>query len=233
MTPEQIAVLEKQLRSAALNERKAALDELALCSSAIAVPILQNLAQESDFMLRRLAVMGLGNHRTPDSLATLQQVMQREQDANVLAEAANSLFEFGDEAVALLEELFSRNSDWLLRQTILALLIEADRPEVLLRVACEAIHGKDVSVHETGILALNGILKTSLQSEALAILGQLAESPNWRTRWRTATALTGCKTPASQAILSKLQQDEHYRVVAAALEAMSQSHLSGPLSAPQ
>lgn len=223
MTPERIAALEKQLRSTALNQRKAALDELAECASEIAVPILQTLAQDPDFMLRRLAVMGLGNHRTPASLAALQQMVQQEKDANVLAEAANSLFEFGDEAVALLEELFDHNSDWLLRQTIVALLMEADRPEVLLRVARSAIRGNDVSVHETGILALNVILKTPLQSEALATLSQLAEATDWRTRWRTATALTGCETPEAKALLAKLQQDEHYRVVAAALEAINQS----------
>jgi hypothetical protein len=55
MNQNSIERIEINPRKKALNERKAALDELALYPPEIAVPILQKLANEKDFGLRRLA----------------------------------------------------------------------------------------------------------------------------------------------------------------------------------
>lgn len=57
---------------------------------------MTELAQDEDFALRKIAVMGFGNHPTEESFQLLKQILENEQDANVLSEAANSLFEFGD-----------------------------------------------------------------------------------------------------------------------------------------
>lgn len=91
MTYDRLTQIEMNLRSAALDQRKAALDELATFSPDVAIPILLRLAQDPEFTLRRLAVMGLGNHHSEESFQALQEILEYEQDANVLAEAANSL----------------------------------------------------------------------------------------------------------------------------------------------
>lgn len=218
MNSDRLSELKLKLRDNGIYQRKLALDELATASSDVALPILEELAQEKDFALRRIAVMGLGNHRTEDSFSLLKQILDTEQDANVLAEAANSLFEFGDRAVAPLQKLFNNSDNWLVRQTIISILVDSNSPNTLLQVANLAIKDRDQTTKETGILALSRLLNTSLKDKVLEIFSTLAEHRYWRTRWRTAIALTASEDPQAKKLLTKLQQDEHYRVVAAALE---------------
>jgi HEAT repeat protein len=219
MTPDRLDYLEQQLRSYALNERKAALDELAKVPSELALPILQRLAAESDFLYRRFAVMGLGNHPTPESLATLKQLLAEEQDSNVLSEIANSLFEFGDEAILLLPELFERTTNWLVRQTIIGILVDADRPEVLFNVIQSGLQDADVTTKESAILAIGTLVnQLDWRDRVLPWLLELAVSPQWRNRWRAATTLSICADDRAKAALAKLQTDENHYVVAAALE---------------
>jgi HEAT repeat protein len=220
MDSERLNYLEQQLRSPALNERKAALDELAQVPSELAVPLLQRLAMEPDFLRRRLAVMGLGNHRTKSSFNALTQLLEDEADANVVAEIANSLFEFGEVALPLFPELFSRCDDWLVRQTILGILVDAEAPEVLLAVIRMGLNDKTVTTRETAILSLGQLVQGEFQAEAIALLLEVATSDRWRDRWRAATAL--CRTSDQQAklALARLRQDENHYVVAAALEAI-------------
>jgi HEAT repeat protein len=220
MTPDRLNQLEQQLRSQALNERKAALDELAKTDSNLAVPILQRLAAESDFLYRRFGVMGLGNHPTPESLATLKQLLEQEKDANVLAEIANSLFEFGDQALPLLPELFARSDHWLLRQTIMGILVDADRPEILFNVLELGLQDTDVTTKEAAILALGTLVnQTGWGDRVMPLLLELAKSERWRDRWRAATTLSIAADDRAKVALMKLQQDENHYVVAAALEA--------------
>jgi HEAT repeat protein len=218
MNPDSIEQIEINLRSKALNHRKAALDKLADCPADIAIPILQRLAQESDFGLRRLAVMGFGNHKTTASFQALQKIIADDTDANVQAEAANSIFEFGDLAITPLVQLFQKSDHWLVRQTVISLLVDTEYSEALLAIAKDAIQDETQTVKEVGILAMGQLLKSPLQDQALEILAKLAESPDWRTRWRSAIAFQHSLTPQAKKIIIKLQQDEHYRVVAAALE---------------
>ncbi len=44
---------------------------------------------------------------------------------------------------------------------------------------------------------------------------ELSQDSDWRTRWRTAIALTASTEPQAKQLLAQLQQDENYRVVAA------------------
>jgi HEAT repeat protein len=218
MNPDSLEQIENNLRSAALNQRKAALDQLADYPSELAIPILQRLAQESDFGLRRLAVMGFGNHKTTASFQVLQKIITNDQDANVQAEAANSIFEFGDMAVTPLVELFHKSTNWLVRQTVISLLVDTEYYEALFAIAKNALQDETQTVKEVGILAMGQLLKSPLQEQALEILAELAESPDWRTRWRSAIALQYSSAPQAKNLITKLQQDDHYRVVAAALE---------------
>ena len=220
MTPDEISKLENDLRSSALNVRISALNTLAKQPSPMALPILQRLSKDSSFLLRRLAVMGFGNHAPDqDALNSLRELIKTETDANVLAEAANSLYEFGDVSIPLLVQLFKTNENWLLRQTVLAILQESNYPEVLLEVSLKALDDPTQTVKETAILSLRQVLMTKLQAQALKALTELTKSNIWRDRWRAATALTGCEHPQAKQLLTQLQKDENHYVVAAALDA--------------
>ncbi len=218
MNQDRLESIKINLRSSKVIERKSALDELAEFPADIAIPILEALATEKDFALRCLAMMGFGNHPTESSFQTLKNALEREQDSSVLAEAANSIFEFGERSIAPLQQLFDRTSHWLVRQTVVYILVEVDDPAVLLDIATKAIQDDIQTTKEIGILALSRLLDTSLQQQAFDLFTQLARDSDWRTRWRTAIALTVSDEPQAKQILAKLKQDEHYRVVAAALE---------------
>ncbi|MEM1254671.1 MAG: HEAT repeat domain-containing protein [Cyanobacteria bacterium P01_H01_bin.21] len=220
MTPDEISKLENDLRSSALNVRISALNTLAKQPSPVALPILQRLSKDSSFLLRRLSVMGFGNHAPDqDALNSLRELIKTETDANVLAEAANSLYEFGDVSIPLLVQLFETNDNWLLRQTVLAILQESNHPDVLLEVSLKALDDPTQTVKETAILSLRQVLMSPLQAQALKALTELTKSNIWRDRWRAATALTGCEHPQAKQLLIQLQKDENHYVVAAALDA--------------
>ncbi len=223
MSQNPIEQIEINLRNKALNERKAALDELAKYPSEVAVPILEKLARENDFGLRRLAVMGLGNHTSEASFQLLQKIVQHELDSNVLSEAANSIFEFGDIAVPVLQQLFENSDNWLVRQTVISLFVETNYYETSFTLASSVLQDDDIeqTLKETAILALGQLLKSPLKDQALQILTELADSEDWRTRWRTAIALQHTQDLLAKELIAKLQKDEHYRVVAAALEVAS------------
>lgn len=218
MDSDRLEQIQQNLRSHAINVRQSALNELATVPSNLALPILKELARNNDFALRRVAVMGLGNHLTEESFTVLKQIIETERDSNVLAEAANSLFEFGDRSVSLLQQLFTNSENWLVRQTVISILADSDRPNILFQVAKLAIADKDQTTKEAGILTLSRLLNTPFKQQALEILSILAEDNYWRTRWRTAIALTASQDPQVRTLLAKLRQDDHYRVVAAALE---------------
>jgi len=218
MDPQRLTQLETWLRSGAINQRKQAIDELANCAPDIAIPILQRLSTDSDFLCRRFAVMGLANHRNEAVFQTLKQRLDQERDDNVLAELANALFEFGEQSVPLLQKIFEQNRHWLTRQTVLSILMESEREGILLAVIRDALLDETQTVKETAILALGQLLKGSYQSEALDLLAGLAEADFWRDRWRAATALTLATDPKAKPLLAKLQQDDNHYVAAAALE---------------
>ena len=221
INPQETIELEQNLRAPGLNHRRIALDKLAKYPPEIAVPILKKLLIEPDIGLRRLAIMGLGNHRSMEAFDALQGVLVGAGDSSIMAEAANSIFEFGDTAIPILQQLFSRSTNWLVRQTIISLLVETDQYQVLLDTLIIALDDETQTVQEAGVLALGRLLKSPLETEALARLSQLAIDPDWRIRWRTAIALSGSDAPLARQLTARLQQDEHFRVVAAALEGNS------------
>lgn len=226
MSPDELSKLEDDLRSSALNVRIAALNTLAAQSADTAVPVLKRLANETSFLLRRLAVMGFGNHAPdPAALESLKTLLDKETDGNVMAEVANSLYEFGDVSIPLLVQLFDTNENWLVRQTVLSILQESNHFDVLLNVALKALDDSTQTVKETAILSLRQVLMSPLQPQALEALTKLANGSVWRDRWRAATALTGCDHPQAIKLLTKLQQDENHYVVAAALDASMGSGL--------
>ncbi|MCE2886703.1 MAG: HEAT repeat domain-containing protein [Pseudanabaena sp.] len=218
MDSDRFAQLELLFRSGSIYDRKLALDELSQAPSDEVVPFLQGLTISTDFLCRRFAVMGLGNHLTEQSFQVLISLLEQEKDDNVLAEIANTLFEFGDRSIPFLQNLFERNQNWLTRQTILAILMESDRQDILLNIINLALLDPTQTVKETAILALGSLLKSPYESEALDLLTDLASAEFWRDRWRAATTLSISTNPRAKPLLAKLQKDENHYVVAAALE---------------
>ena len=218
MDQEQLQEIATNLRSRRMDFRKKALDKLVTLDSVVALPILKELSLEKDFGLRCWAMMGFKYHLTEDSFDFLKKVLDQEQDNSVLAEAANSIFEFGDQAIAPLQDLFDRFDYWLVRHTIVSVLIESEDPQIRLQIAKKAIADSEQTTKEIGILALSKLLNTEFKEEALSIFTELATAEDWRTRWRTAIALSGSSEPQAKELLAQLRQDQNYRVVAAALE---------------
>jgi HEAT repeat protein len=218
MNTERLVQVEKLLRSPALNIRVAAVNELAQEDSGVAVPVLARLAADPDFLYRRLAVMGLGNHPVTESLEVLEGLLLSEEDSNVVAEAANSLMEFGEAGIVRLAQLFRENENWLVRQTVLGVMMDGDRSATFLNVVRLGLGDPVVTTRETAILALGKFVGSEFQEEAMVLLLEIAESGVWRDRWRSATALCRFGDDRAKEMLGRLRSDESHYVVAAALE---------------
>lgn len=216
--PPDLEQIDRDLRGSAIDLQRAALDRLAQVPADLAVPLLARLLDSSDFMQRRMAVMGLGNHQVEASFQLLAKVITNDKDPNVMGEAANAIVDFGDRAIPLLVDLFKQTDNWLVRQSIIPLLIDTNSYAELLTTAEIAIADDTQSVKEVGILALGSLLTSPFQAQALPLLLALCHDPSWRNRWRATIALQSLQNPATKAAIAQLQQDEHFRVVAAALE---------------
>jgi hypothetical protein len=78
--------------------------------------------------------MDLGRKQTEEAFETLLDLLEYDSDSNVRAEAANSLSKYGESAIPHLLKLFERDSNWLVRQSILAAVEGNDYPDVLLKL---------------------------------------------------------------------------------------------------
>ncbi len=161
-----------------------------------AVPLLLLGLEQSMFMVRSLSCAGLGIKRNEAGWQALVQALEHDEDANVRAEAANALVSHSlQRAWPLLLPAFQRDSQWLLRCSILSAV--AEHPEIpaedLLQLARLAIGDADGTVRVGGA----------------EILGRLVHE--------------GGEQPVAQqarAELVALQQDGDHRVVAAALNGL-------------
>jgi HEAT repeat protein len=216
--PIDLEQIDRDLRGRAIDKQRAALDRLAQVPADLAIPLLAQLLESSDFIQRRIAVMGLGNHQVEESFQLLAGVITNDLDPNVMGEAANAIVDFGDRAIPLLVTLFRNTDSWLVRQSIIPLLLDTNYHPELLTISEIAIADETQSVKEVGILALGHLLNSPVGARALALLLELCKDPIWRNRWRAAISLQSLQNPATKAAISQLQQDEHFRVVAAALE---------------
>ena len=213
--------LEQNLRSAALNQRMSATNELATYPATVALPIFKRLLAEKDVGLRRLAVMGLGKHRSDESFETLKTILSSSGDPIILADAADSIFDFGDIAMPILQQLFDRSpqpSQWQIRQTIIALFLDTEHYDALLAVASAALTDENIVIQELGIRVFKQMLQSPCKELALELLLKFAVDPNWKLRWSAARSLHGCAELQARESISRLQQDEDFRVIAAALE---------------
>ena len=172
-----------------------ALAHLRDLEEAQATPLLLLGLEQEPFLIRSLACAGLGMKRSEAGWRALVAALQGDGDANVRAEAANSLASYGVErAWPLLHQAFAADGQWLVRCSILSAL--AEQPGINLEW-----------LHDLGALAIadgDGTVRVG----GAEILGRVArEAP---------------EELADQArrLLARLQADGDHRVVAAALDGL-------------
>ena len=147
------------------------------------------------FMVRSLSCAGLGVKQNEAGWQALVAAMQGDEDANVRAEAANSLVSHSlERAWPLLRDVFAADQQWLVRCSILSAL--AEQPDIpmawLLELAQLAIADADGTVRVGGT----------------EVLGRLAREGEGATQSEARQLLQG------------LQADGDHRVVAAALDGL-------------
>ena len=173
-----------------------ALTKLRFCTDEEAVPLLVLGSEQEAFLVRSLSCSGLGYKRTEQGWSVLQTLLRNDGDANVRAEAANSLASYGVErAWPLLKAAFLADDAWLVRCSILSAL--AEQPQIdlgwLLELASAAITDADGTVRVSGAEILGRIVREGRDQP----IGEQA-----------------------RALLRPLQQDGDHRVVAAALNGL-------------
>jgi HEAT repeat protein len=211
--------LETQLSSSNPQQRMQALTALRHYEPAVAVPLLKIMKNDREFIVRSLVASGLGYKQSEEGFAILVDFMENDPDSNVRAEAANALSKYGGRALPHLVSLFEKDSGWLVRQSILA-VVDAQQPATLLQLCVWGMAGEDPIVKQTAIESLQLLAPTTQASAALTVLLQAADSDEVNTRLHVAKALRHFDDPRVPAVLLRLRQDSDYRVVAATLEAL-------------
>lgn len=212
--------IQAYLDSAEPQNRMKAIVELRHYIPEVVVPLLKQRMFDKEFVIRSFVAMGLGYKQTDEGFDALLQLIEYDSDANVRAEAANSLAKYGDRSIVHLVELFERESHWLVRQSILAAMTEMNRPEILLQMCCWGLEGEDPVVKLASIANLGQLAETMQASDALEILLNLTSNNSGEIRGQVATALRNFDDPRAKIALRELRQDSDYQVVAATLEAL-------------
>jgi len=159
-----------------------------------AVPLLLLGLEQSMFMVRSLSCAGLGVKQNEAGWQALVAAMQGDEDANVRAEAANSLVSHSlERAWPLLRDGFAADQQWLVRCSILSALAEqpAIDPTWLLELASMAITDADGTVRVGGAEILARLVREQGTAEARVLLQQLQADHDHRV---VAAALNGLQS---------------------------------------
>jgi len=159
-----------------------------------AVPLLLLGLEQSMFMVRSLSCAGLGVKQNEAGWQALVAAMQGDEDANVRAEAANSLVSHClERAWPLLRDGFAADQQWLVRCSILSALAEqpAIDPAWLLELASMAITDADGTVRVGGAEILARLVREQSAAEARVLLQQLQADSDHRV---VAAALNGLQS---------------------------------------
>ena len=159
-----------------------------------AVPLLLLGLEQSMFMVRSLSCAGLGVKQNEAGWQALVAAMQGDEDANVRAEAANSLVSHSlERAWPLLRDGFAADQQWLVRCSILSALAEqpAIDPAWLLELASMAITDADGTVRVGGAEILARLVREQGTAEARVLLQQLQADHDHRV---VAAALNGLQS---------------------------------------
>ena len=191
-----LAALREAISSGDPMRAMPALTQLRFCTDQEAVPLLVLGSEQEAFMVRSLSCSGLGYKRTEQGWTVLERLLRSDGDANVRAEAANSLASYGVErAWPLLKAAFVSDDAWLVRCSILSALAEQPAIDLrwLLELATAAIADADGTVRVSGAEILGRIVREGTDQS----IGDQARQ-----------------------LLLPLQQDGDHRVVAAALNGL-------------
>ncbi|MCJ8282714.1 MAG: HEAT repeat domain-containing protein [Rivularia sp. ALOHA_DT_140] len=217
-----LSEIEANLKNPDFEYRLKAVKALKDHDSEVAVPILTDLVNDSEFLVRSFVAMALGKQQTTESFTALMQIMKLDNTPNVRAEAANSLSLFGRISVSHLVLAFYKDDHWLVRRSILGALVEMNFemncPEAVLDVCMEALKGEDASVAESAVDALGTLANSTKRDVALSQLLALVNHQSEHMRLRVAYALEKFDEPQAKQALAQLRTDDNHQVVGAALE---------------
>ena len=202
--------------------RMKAITELRNYEPSVVVPLLKQRMYDKEFVIRSFVAMGLGYKRTDEGFQSLLDLIENDGDPNVKAEAANSLANYGEKAIPHLVELFMRESHWLIRQSIFAVMNEIDSPDILFKLSDCGLKGDDLVVKLVAIANLGRLKGTPYEREAIELLEELSTDETATIRAQVAKTLVSFDDPKAKAALAELRHDPDYRVVGATLEAMIQ-----------
>jgi HEAT repeat protein len=216
----ELAQITKNLQQENYQHRLTAVAALKAYPADVAIPLLKQVQHDAEFLVRSFVARELGYFITDESFAILMTIMRCDNTPNVRAEAANSLSLFGVVSAGHLVAMFVQDDHWLVRRSILAALCDLACHAEVWEVAQEAIGNlEDAPTREAAILALGTLAASAQADAAIAKLGELSGDSSWRVRQQVAYALKSFPAgSAAQGLLTKLQEDEDHRVVAAALE---------------
>jgi HEAT repeat protein len=156
-----------------------------------AVPLLLLGLEQGIFIVRSLSCAGLGVKQSEAGWQALVNAMQHDEDANVRAEAANSLVSYSlERSWPLLRDVFAADQQWLVRCSILSALAEQPTidPAWLLELAAMAITDADGTVRVGGAEILGRLVRDHSDGQARALLQQLQADADHRV---VAAALNG------------------------------------------
>lgn len=215
-----IAEIKALLANSDSQQRRKGIVALRDYDTDVASPLLLAKQDDPEFTVRSFVAMGLGRKRSDAGFAALLTMIDADPDANVRAEASNSLAMYGDAAIPHLVSTFHASQNWLIRRSILAAMIDLHSPVHMLDICLAALKDKDMTVVNAGIDHLTTLVDTEQCGAALAAILPLKTAESWYTRMHVAAALKRFDHPDAQAALIELRQDSHHKVVAAALEGL-------------
>jgi HEAT repeat protein len=212
--------IETQLSSSNPQQRMQALTALRKYELTVAIPLLKSMKNDQEFIVRSFVAASLGYKQSDEGFAILVDFIENDKDSNVRAEAANALSKYGEPAMLHLVKLFQKDSAWLVRQSIFAVMEAAQHPEIFLELCAWGLEGEDFIVRQSAIENLQLLATTSQATSALNLLLKAANSAEANIRLHVAKVLQHFDDPRIPDALIKLRQDTDYRVVGATLEAL-------------
>jgi HEAT repeat protein len=212
--------IETQLSSSNPQKRMQALTALRKYAPEVAIPLLKQMKNDQEFIVRSFVAASLGHKQSEESFQLLLDFIDNDKDSNVRAEAANALSKYGEKAVPHLVFLFQEDSAWLVRQSIFAVMEVTKYPEIFLKLCVWGLEGNDFIVRQSSIENLQLLASTSQAPSALDLLFKAASSTEANIRLHVAKVLKHFDDPRIPAVLLKLRQDNDYRVVGATLEGL-------------
>lgn len=203
VTPESVSEL---LHSEDFGQRLRAVNQIRQLEPAIAFPMLQTAAADSNPRVRYAAVSqfsSLGQQDRAVTLTILRDRLLHDDDPDVQAAAADSIGALKlTDAFEDLQFIYRTTTQWLVRFSIVAALGELGdvRGFELLETALQ-------SDNELVRTAAVGSLGELGDARALPLLIPFATDQDWQIRYRVVQALGHFNHPEAQSILETLSQD--------------------------